>query len=257
MEVAKLMAAEKHVSRSRVQGVQGDGLLRPGSSGRERITVEKLMAAEKHVTRSRIQGAHGDVGGDRMRVGPNGIGMHNYAPIYARHLPDVLTKAGPLVLAETGILTCTGLAMWQHLWPDSHIYGFDWRPDACLSNIPSLQQVGFRNDSVHVNRMDQQDTVGKNVALIESVLGNDRLDIVIDDGLHTPLAGLRTFASFHPFLADKFAYFIEDIPKPQIVHGRWKSVQNGVMQECAYCNITFECPVAARKPECVAVIRRG
>jgi hypothetical protein len=45
---------------------------------------------------------------------------------------------------------------------------------------------------------------------VEALLGGDRLDIVIDDGLHSQVAITRTLDAVAPFLAKPFVYFIED-----------------------------------------------
>jgi hypothetical protein len=45
---------------------------------------------------------------------------------------------------------------------------------------------------------------------LKSILNNRKLDICIDDGVHSDETVLKTFHSFLPFLKDHFVYFIED-----------------------------------------------
>lgn len=152
-------------------------------------------------TRTAEQLAFGGMtGGDRM--------LHNgYAPIYERFLDPFLGDKS-LRLAEFGILTGTGLAIWCDLFPDARVLGFDIDPAHFQANRAELQRRGaFRRNSPEVFDYDQlQDGTSNLTAALEG----KTLDIVIDDGLHSLEAIVMTWRAARPHLSPRFVYFIED-----------------------------------------------
>jgi len=204
-----------------------------------------VKAESKYIDEYFIE--HGNTGGDRMD--PK---KHNYASIYAKHL--VTMQEGAPTIVETGILRGSGLAMWSELFPTSMIYGFDLKTETYQSNLGFLKTHGFDDSRVVVQNMDQRNN---NTEYLRGVFGNKiRPAVVIDDGFHTPNAGSLTFRSFQPFLADKFVYFIEDIPKRQIDSGAWIPPSKEILKTCVGCDFDFECPAPSIKQECIAVISR-
>jgi hypothetical protein len=153
-----------------------------------------------------------NIGGDRMN--PK---RHDYAPLYAKHLTRLHDHNQSLVptVVEIGILACTGLAMWSNIYPDSRILGFDWDTTPCKNNWDLLKTKGFKDAHVTVHHLDQMQN---NEAMLRDILRDPdflkeysgKLNVVIDDGCHKPECAEKTFQSFHPFLDDHFAYFLED-----------------------------------------------
>lgn len=156
-----------------------------------------------------------EIGGDRMS--PNG---HNYGPTYAKYLNKLAIsrqlppEVDPPTIVEVGILKGSGLAMWEGLFPKSRIHGFDIDTSVYLNNVAHLKTLGFNGANVQVHSMDQMKS---NSRLISEKLGTAKASIVIDDGLHTHEAAQTTFVGMLPFLADKFAYFLQDIIDPMPV----------------------------------------
>jgi len=192
---------------------------------------------------------HGNAGTDRMD--PK---HHNYAPIYSDYINRMDDKIHTIV--EVGILGGTGLGMWNSIFPDSKIFGFDRDTHTYNNNLENLKKVGFDDSKLLVQQMDQRQ-VEENKPLFESTFSSVRPDIVVDDGFHAPDAGWKTFASMKPFLADMFIYFIEDIVKSQFDSGKWKDAEGKIRKLCPECDFTLRCPEKSSKPECIAVITRN
>jgi hypothetical protein len=142
----------------------------------------------------------GMTGGDRM--------LHNgYGPVYARYLERFLDNRS-ICLAEFGILKGTGLAIWCDLFPDGRVLGFDIDPSYFEANRADLARRGaFKTNWPEVHEYDQ--LVESNEELSQ-ILRGQRLDIVIDDGLHSVEAIVTTWRSVKPQLSSRFVYFIED-----------------------------------------------
>jgi hypothetical protein len=140
----------------------------------------------------------GMTGGDRML-------HHGYAKIYAHYLGPFL-DAENLTLAEFGILTGTGLAIWCDLFPTARVLGLDIDPAYFNANRAALVRRGaFARNSPEVHEYDQLADGSDRL-----VLAGKTLDIVIDDGLHSLEAIVRTWQSVRPYLSQRFVYFIED-----------------------------------------------
>jgi hypothetical protein len=142
----------------------------------------------------------GMTGGDRM--------LHNgYGPVYARYLERFLDNRS-IRLAEFGILKGTGLAIWCDLFPDAQVFGLDIDPSHFEANRADLARRGaFKANLPEVHEYDQ--LVESNEKL-SHILRGQSLDIVIDDGLHSVEAIVKTWRSVKPHLSSTFVYFIED-----------------------------------------------
>jgi len=176
---------------------------------RWKVEAETLRQEEQKFTRKEIQRDHANIGGDRMGngVGDHGEHYHNYAPIYAEYLSKfVLDKTTP-TLVEVGILTGSGLAMWEQVFPESHIYGFDINTSSFENNVDHLKSLGFKGSHVKVTTMDQ---MANNTALLRQTMRDDVPSIVVDDGCHTADCNVATFQTFLPVLPSRFLYFLED-----------------------------------------------
>lgn len=140
-------------------------------------------------------------GGDRML-------RHGYASHYARELRPFIKSSEPLVIAEFGILTGLGLALWCDCFPDARIMGFDIDLTHFDSHRTILEGLGaFRKNMAEIHLYDQ---FVENTNLLRSILDGNRINVCIDDGHHSDESILTTLSSVKPFLAEQFAYFIED-----------------------------------------------
>jgi hypothetical protein len=152
---------------------------------------------------SKIEGWTGSLkctGGDRMTDKPP---SHNYAPTYANQLFRYQENMN--VIAEVGILTGSGLAIWSALYPKAQIHGFDMFLNNTLSNMAFLKSRGaFCTENLHLHEMNQMEPM--NTVMKLSV----KFDVVIDDGYHDDKASWNTWEVFEPHLSDDGVYIIED-----------------------------------------------
>lgn len=142
----------------------------------------------------------GMTGGDRML-------HHGYAPAYSHYLMPFLGVSN-LTLAEIGILRGTGLAIWCDLFPKARVMGLDIDLGHFESNRAALEQRGaFKRNKPELHEYDQ---LISGEGRLRQILGGRTLDIVIDDGLHSPESIITTWRSTLPLLSPRFAYIIED-----------------------------------------------
>lgn len=142
-------------------------------------------------------------GGDRMSEF-----YHNYAPRYAAYLQPLVGKTKRLVLAEIGILRGTGLAIWSDLFPEGRIIGLDIDLVNTDLNMPNLRSRGaFSNSNLELHRFDQ---FNDGESVVASILKGDKIDVVIDDGVHLDETIIKSYEASKNHLADDFVYIIED-----------------------------------------------
>jgi hypothetical protein len=119
-------------------------------------------------------------GGDRMT-------LHNYAPVYAKHLPH-----DPRLIIEIGVLRGTGLFMWRDIFPKARIVGLDYD----LYNY--VPKPGY---DVEVYRFDKY---------TDTLKFFGKPDVVIDDADHSTESIIKCWEQNYSYLAQNFVYFIED-----------------------------------------------
>lgn len=146
-------------------------------------------------------------GGDRMSPY-----YHGYGRCYEEFLKPFIsaTARSQLTLVELGILNGSGLAIWCDLFPEARVLGFDIDLSNFQANRKNLQNLGaFKTNAPEVYLFDQLNPI-KAGEVLRDTLGENRIDIAIDDGCHSKEAIEITFQQIRPFLAKKFVYFIED-----------------------------------------------
>jgi len=166
---------------------------------------------------------HGMTGGDRML-------HHGYGAVYAHFLAPFIGRPG-LTIAEFGILKGTGLAIWCDLFSNARMLGFDIDLSHFEENRPRLVRRGaFKCTTPEVHEYDQ---LVDGSGLLGEILRGAKLDVVIDDGLHSVDAIVKTWRSVRPHLAHRFVYFIEDFENlPQHVgseFGGFEVTTDGMM----------------------------
>lgn len=169
-----------------------------------RITNVKRRKVSNLDTRTAEQIASGGMhGGDRML-------WHGYATHYAQYLTPFLSQCRDITLIEIGILKGHGLAIWCDLFPNGNIYGFDIDLSYFNDNYQNLYQKGaFRANEPSLYEFDQ---FLDNKEFVSQLLGLERINVCIDDGIHSDQAILTTIKSIQPSLAKHFVYFVEDNP---------------------------------------------
>ena len=144
-------------------------------------------------------------GGDRMSQR-----HHGYAKVYQSFLePYVVQRNNAFTICEIGILQGTGLAIWCDLFPNSRIIGLDLELSYFNENYDRLRQLGaYSRNLPEVHQFDQYNN--RNTEYLQNLLDGDKVDVCIDDGIHTNEAILTTLKCMSPHLSEKFVYFIED-----------------------------------------------
>lgn len=135
-----------------------------------------------------------------------------YEPIFSK------LRDQPIRLLEIGVLRGASIKVWLEYFPKALVIAVDTFARVPVSEIPALL-----NDRVCWYRCDSTKTA----------INTDRVDIIIDDGFHTPEAQLATFNNYYPLLKKGGLYLIEDAPELSVeslpnakVHrlgGRWNS----------------------------------
>lgn len=90
------------------------------------------------------------------------------------------------------------LKAWRDFFPNAFIYGCDIDPNTL-----------FTEERIITFQMDQTDS--KSVNLVLDKIGEVNFDLVIDDGLHTFLAGKNLFMNVFNRLTSDSVYIIEDV----------------------------------------------
>ena len=143
----------------------------------------------------------GMIGGDRMLY-------HGYANKYSQYFLPYIQNSIPIILVEVGILKGVGLALWCDLFPNGRIIGFDIDLNHFKNNQNNLQNLGaFINNKPELYEFDQFED---NRKYIKDIINHDKINICIDDGLHSNQSIMQTMKSITPFLDENFIYIIED-----------------------------------------------
>ena len=141
-------------------------------------------------------------GGDKM--------FHmGYGRYYSRFLESFLKrKSSELNIAEFGILKGIGLATLSDLFPDSNLYGFDIDLRNFVNNKEYLYKLGaFMYNTPNIYECDQYQI---DESWLGNVIGEKKLDIVIDDGLHHLITIENTAKAIKPFMNNNSVFFVED-----------------------------------------------
>tara|TARA_E500000318_G_scaffold97854_1_gene98809 strand:+ start:1169 stop:1798 length:630 start_codon:yes stop_codon:yes gene_type:complete len=124
-------------------------------------------------------------GGDRCCT-------NGYDAVYELFFPMI---KNPKVIVEIGTFTGTGLRVLSDYFPNARIIGLDISPETVED--PGRAEVHF---------FDQRDPKE-----LDKILNGDKIDIVIDDGLHRMFSMVNTYDYFREYLNDNSLYFIEDL----------------------------------------------
>lgn len=129
---------------------------------------------------------------DTDKDGPNGL--HSYGPFY-----EELFAGRPVrSLLEVGVRRGGSLLSWRDYFPTAQIYGVD-----------NGSEVGFWQPTADRIRVFQGDTTRPQS--LGALKFWAPFDVVIDDGLHRPLAQAITFGILRPLVSPGGVYVIEDV----------------------------------------------
>ena len=139
--------------------------------------------------------------------------LHSYDEIYSHILQTLSTKptileigVGSSISSSIGFMgkgyrAGASLRAWKSLLPNARIIGAD------IDESTLIPQEG-----IELKYVDQ--TSGDSLAELSDFLGSHSCDLIIDDGLHSPLAALNTFNALWPCLKSGGFYVIEDMSAP-------------------------------------------
>ena len=122
--------------------------------------------------------------------------MHNYIPLYDRHIGH-LRKKRNLKILELGVSRGASLLLWKEAFPKAQIYGLD-------KNTAKWQKYLKDQDRIQVFVGRQE-----NDEFMEQVVDSGPYDIIIDDCSHAAEMQQRMFKMLWPVC--KSVYVIEDL----------------------------------------------
>jgi len=126
---------------------------------------------------------------------------HRYDRVYEPALEHLRDKE--LLLLEVGILKGNSLAAWVDFFPYATIMGIDIFTRVPAEDVPILKNS-------RVEWCNCNSVKGPNQDFLD-LLGDRKIDVIIDDGLHNHISQKQTFENFFPFLKEDGVYFIEDV----------------------------------------------
>lgn len=142
--------------------------------------------------------------GDSCLSGCDKGTIHSYMDVYEK-IFDTYRNSARRVL-EIGLMSGASLRMWEEYFlnPEVEVHGVDLcdRPHDGLADLRPLLAEGTHKISfVDATNLDQ----------VESVFGQMRFDVVIDDASHAISHQLAIYNNFKDRLAPNAIYVIEDV----------------------------------------------
>ena len=136
----------------------------------------------------------------------------HYFPVYHRHMKKYVGRNPSIV--EIGVFSGGSLDMWADYFGECQIFGIDIE-DACKS---------YERENVHVFIGDQADPNfwGKFKSKVP------KIDVLIDDGGHTPDQQSVTLKCMLPHLRSGGVYICEDV---EGIHNRFAAFATGIVGE--------------------------
>jgi hypothetical protein len=145
-------------------------------------------------------------GNDRMSAD-----RHGFASLYGSALAWLEAARGesPGMIVEVGVLRGHGLALWRMLYPSARVLGLDIDLSHFHEHEPELRRkLGLQVGWCEVQKFDQL-TDGTS-ELLNAIGAFRAVDVLVDDGLHSPKAIQNTAQAVLPLLAPTALYIVED-----------------------------------------------
>lgn len=118
---------------------------------------------------------------------------HKFTPWYHSKLMHLRDQ--PINVLEIGVFYAQSLRTWKDYFSRANIYGFDINDRRC-----------FVEDRIFIEQGDQTD-----VPFIQSVFGDVKFDLIIDDGGHTMFQQQTTLVNIFDRLKSGGIYILEDL----------------------------------------------
>lgn len=178
------------------------------------------------------------------KYGSDKSGKHNYHVIYA----SLLHRHAPLNIFEIGLGTNNPhfiSTMGVDGKPGAAERAFrDWAPNARIFGADIDRNILFAEERIRTFFVDQTEPE----SLKELAAKLPRLDLVIDDGLHTPRANLNTINFALPLLKDAGAIVIEDIVSQYLPF--WRVA-------ISLLSRIYHCRFVQMKSEAILIVKRS
>jgi predicted O-methyltransferase YrrM len=161
---------------------------------------------------------------------------------------ELLAHCPPKNIFELGVFEAGSAVILAEMWPAARVIGIDIRKrnEAIAEH---LQGLSLCDRVLLFNEISQDDAVAIG-EILNSVLGRDLLDIVIDDASHLYSASRRSFEIIFPYVAPGGWYVVEDWGW---AHWRDFQDQQALKDEPALSNLIFELVMAsASTPDIIA-----
>tara|TARA_B110000305_G_C19461423_1_gene654699 strand:+ start:1906 stop:2544 length:639 start_codon:yes stop_codon:yes gene_type:complete len=135
--------------------------------------------------------------------GISGKYPHHYHTVYEPAFEPYRDE--PINILEVGIWEGRSHQSWIAYFPNAQVYGID-----IFTRVKEKDCRVLNHERMHhLNASSTKPKLGNKV---KNAFGeNIQFDIIIDDGLHSPLANKLTFQQLYPFLKEGGSYFIEDV----------------------------------------------
>jgi hypothetical protein len=122
--------------------------------------------------------------------------LHNYLLRYDHVFGP--TRHDVKRMVEIGVQTDTSVRMWRDYFPNAEMVGIDIDPEC----------KRFESDRIKIAIGDQTDTVFLSKFAREYF---GKIDIIVDDGIHSPQAIKVSFEQLYPALSAHGVYAVEDV----------------------------------------------
>jgi len=137
----------------------------------------------------------------------DGMHGHGYWRVYGPKMEKDYDNE--VNILEIGIWKGKSMKSFHEIFPNAQLYGID-----VFTRIPSNEIAILKEERVHWSEGDSRNPESVARMFNDENWGSDiQFDYIIDDGEHTPIANLKTFKNFYPYLKPGGKYFIEDIWK--------------------------------------------
>lgn len=122
---------------------------------------------------------------------------HQYDTVYEKYFEPI--KNDQINILEIGVYKGSSTLALHEYFPHATLYGLDLFKRVAMEDIEpyGLERCNFIK--------------GDSTFPFDTNLTNKKFDLIIDDGLHTPVANAKTLKNFKSLLADDGQYFIEDV----------------------------------------------
>lgn len=126
---------------------------------------------------------------------------HFYHLLYEKDFESI--RFEKLNILEIGVYKGSSLQSWLDYFPNANIFVIDTFDRVSEKELNHV----LKNSRVKYLKHSSTDPLIK-----EKIrFWNAKFDVILDDGLHTPLANLATFKNLFPFLKTTGSYYIEDV----------------------------------------------